>query len=472
MMRRLTTILLLLALTLSCDKPIVLPWDPIGGDDPVVPVVDPVDPDEPGGDDPSSEVTGKPRYLWVDASANFNYFANDAKQIESDLKRIKQMGFTDVIVDVRPSEGTVLYDSKVAPQATRLAAWVGGSYKFVKRTEDFDYLQAFIDVGHRLGLKVNAAMNTFVGGYGGYYGLDSEGPIFSGDIPAEWAAMDYTSDGLVSSLDSNTGGTVFLNPANDAVQEYLLKIIAEIAAYNVDGIILDRCRFDDSGLQSDFSDLTKEKFAAYLGSQPSKWPEFSKGVTDLPTVLSAEQKSWLAFRAKTIHDFVERASSTVHSVNPSVRFGCYVGAWYSSYYSSGVNWASPSYATHSHYRWANADYDSYGYADHCDFMMLGCYASVKSIYGSGEWTMQGFAKRGRELLCGDCPCAGGPDIGNSTGFENGGQGSKLYSTIDACINAADGYFCFDLCHIRMFDYWEAFEDAIDKYLKTVKQQQQ
>lgn len=466
MMRKLFAITLLLSLALACDKPVVLPWDTTGkeeGEDtPVNPPVTPTDPsddDEPAG--------AKPRYLWIDASANFQYFANDSKRIESDLQKIKKMGFTDVIVDVRPTEGTVLYKSEVAPEAKRLAAWVGSSYKFVSRTAEWDYLQAFIDAGHRAGLRVNAAMNTFVGGYGGYFGLASEGPIFSGDIPTSWATMDNTSEGIVSSYSPSVSGTVFLNPANDEVQTWLLKIIAEIAAYNVDGIILDRCRFDDSGLQSDFSDVSKTKFAQYLGSQPSQWPVFTAGTSSLPSKLSAEQKAWLSFRVKTIHDFVEKAASTVHSVNPSVRFGCYVGAWYSSYYESGVNWASPQYMTHTKYKWADTDYHNWGYADHCDFMMLGCYAGVSSIYGSGEWTMQGFAKLGKSLLCGDCPCAGGPDIGNSTGFENGGQGKKLYSTVDACINAADGYFCFDLCHIRMYDYWSDFEAAMKKYLDTL-----
>lgn len=462
-MKRLSVILMFLALAISCEKPVKLPWNK-GDDNPSGPVVPPEQKPDEGG----SETVGKPMYIWIDASANFPYFANDASRIESDLKKVKQMGFTDVIVDIRPTEGTVLYKSSVAPEAKRLAAWVGGNYKFVTRTATFDYLQAFIDAGHRLGLKVNAAMNTFVGGYGGYYGLANEGPIFSGDIPADWASVDYTKDGLVSSLESNKGGTVFLNPADDRVTEYLLGIIAELASYNVDGIILDRCRYDDNDLQADFSDISKEKFTAYLGKAPSSWPVFKAGVSSLPIVLSPEQKSWLAFRAKTIHDFVERASSTVHIVNPKIRFGCYVGAWYSTYYNSGVNWASPKYAAHSHFSWANSDYDQYGYADHCDFMMLGCYASTSKIYGSSEWTMEGFAKKGKAYLCGDCPCAGGPDIGNGSGFENGGQGSKLYSTIDACINAADGYFCFDLCHIRMFDYWEAFEDAIDRYHNSLK----
>ena len=445
------------------------PWnDPIVNPEPE-PEPEPTPTPTPGPDPDPFDFKGKPRYVWIDASANFQYFANDRERIASDLAKVKECGFTDVIVDVRPTEGTVLYKSSVAPEARRLAAWVGGSYKFVNRTEDWDYLQAFIDEGHKLGLRVNAAMNTFVGGYGGYYGLESEGPIFSGSIPESWATVDNFENGISSTFYEGVSGTVFLNPANSDVQEYLLDIIGEIAAYDVDGIILDRCRYDDNNLQCEFSDISRKGFEQFNGSAVENWPSdiFKPGVTSLPSKPSDLQKRWLVYRAKTIHDFVEAAAARAHSVNSEVRFGCYVGAWYSSYYNSGVNWASPQYKTSKYYKWAADDYSDYGYADHCDFMMLGCYAGVSSIYGHAEWTMQGFAEQGASLLCGDTVFAGGPDIGNSTGFENGGQDAKIPDTIDACINAADGYFCFDLCHIRMFDYWDAYKKGFDEYINSL-----
>lgn len=465
-MKRILVILLgIMALSSCIDEPFVLPWDPVT---PVKPEPDP-DPKP----DPDPQIKGKPRYVWIDASANFRFYANDKDYIAADMQRVKNAGFTDVIVDVRPTEGTVLFSSAIAPAAKKLAAWVprpsggGSDYKFVERTATFDYLQAFIDAGHTAGLRVNAAINTFVCGYGGYYGLESVGPVFSGDIPKEWASCDSDSDGnVLSSFTPGVQGTVFMNPANTEVQNYMLNLIGELAAYNLDGIILDRCRYDDTGLMSDYSSESKSKFTDYLGKTPDKWPVFTS--QDLPAKLSEEQKSWLAFRAKTIHDFVEAAAARVHSVNRDMRFGCYVGAWYSTYYTSGVNWASPKYDTGKKYpKWANADYKDYGYADHCDFMMLGCYAAASSIYGSGEWTMQGFCKQAQTLLAGDTKFAGGPDVGNPTGWPEGGQGSKIPKTIDACINAADGYFVFDLCHIRMYDYWSNFKEGFDEYLNKL-----
>lgn len=456
---------------ISCQKPAKdipeWPWvDPTPKPEPQ-PEPEPEPQPEP---EPEPQFVGKPRYVWIDASANFRFYANDKEQIASDVRKIKAVGFTDIIVDVRPTEGTVLFNSATAPQARRLAAWVDGKYKFVSRTADFDYLQAFIDAGHEAGLRVNAAMNTFVCGYGGYYGLESEGPIFSGDIPKEWASVVNGQDGLESSYYDGVQGTVFMNPSNPKVRDYMLELIGELAGYDLDGIILDRCRYDDTGLQSDFSQESRTAFEQYVGSAVENWPSdiFKPGTSDLPRSLTTLQKSWMSFRVKTIHDFVEAASNKVHQKNPEMRFGCYVGAWYNSYHPSGVNWASPDYNARNSYSWADADYSKYGYADHCDFMMLGCYAGTGSIYGNGEWTMQGFAKLAKQKIGSGTEVAGGPDVGNATGFESGGQSAVIPKTIDACINSCDGYFVFDLCHIRMYDYWTAFKQGFDDYLKTVE----
>jgi len=50
-----------------------------------------------------------------------------------------------------------------------------------------------------------------------------------------------------------------LNPANDDVQNFVLQLLGDLAKYDLDGIILDRCRYDDYGLESDFSAVSKQK---------------------------------------------------------------------------------------------------------------------------------------------------------------------------------------------------------------------
>lgn len=422
------------------------------------------------GENTNPEVKdAKARLVWIDAAANFKDYANSEKNIADDMARLKETGFTGVIVEVRPTTAGVLFKSDVEGPVTKVDAWVTGAYKWLQRTADFDYLQAFIDAGKDVGLDVYAAINTMVGGKQCPYGLGSNGPLFDGSAKKEWASVVNTADGLVSCMDMGDG-TKFLNPADDEVVEYLLGILEDLASYEVSGIILDRCRYDDFDLQSDFSEVSRKKFEEYIGVAVENWPGdvFAAGADQLSSPVTQMQVKWMEFRAKNIHDFIEKASDRVHSVNPDIRFGAYVGAWYSSYYYSGVNWASPKYGANNVYSWATADYTKYGYADHCDIMIIGAYASTKSIYGTGEWTMQGFCKRAQTIFSGDVPFIGGPDIGNSTGFTEGGQGTLMPDIVDACINAStEGMFFFDLCHIKMYDYWDDIKKAFDQYLESL-----
>lgn len=420
--------------------------------------------------EPGPEVKeAKARLVWIDAAANFKDYANSEKKIAEDMARLKETGFTGVIVEVRPTTAGVLFKSDVEGPVTRVDAWVSGAYKWIERTASFDYLQAFIDAGKEVGLDVYAAINTMVGGKQCPYGLGSNGPLFDGSAKKEWATVINTADGLVSCMDM-AEGTKFLNPANDEVVKYLLGILEDLAAYDVKGIILDRCRYDDFELQSDFSEVSRKKFEDYIGEELKNWPSdvFAPGAEQLSSPVTKMQVKWMEFRAKSIHDFIEKASERVHSVNPDIRFGAYVGAWYTSYYYSGVNWASPKYNAKNAYGWATAEYTQYGYADHCDIMIIGAYASTKSIYGTSEWTMQGFCNRAKTIFAGDVPFIGGPDIGNSTGFTDGKQGHLMPDIVDACINTStEGMFFFDLIHIKMYDYWDDIKKAFDQYLETL-----
>ncbi len=474
-MKILNKILIILCLVAgicsACDEVKEYPWNDAWNEYQPDPEPNPEPEPEP---DPEPEpepdpADAKARFVWIDAAANFKDYANSQTKIAEDMARIKETGFTAVIVDVRPTNSGVLFNSSTEAALTKVDAWVNGSYVWVDRTESFDYLQAFIDAGKEVGLDVYASINTMVGGYHCAYGLGTSGFLFDDESKKSWASVVNTKDGLKNVMDLGQG-TKFLNPANDEVVAYLLNLLADLASYDIAGIILDRCRYDDYELQSDFSEVSKAKFEEFIGREVTDWPGeiFAPGQEKLDGNGTEMQKTWMEFRAKNIHDFIEKASDRVHSVNPDIRFGAYVGGWYSSYYYSGVNWASPKFETSNQYKWASKDYNEYGYADHCDIMIIGAYASTSSIYGSGEWTMQGFCKQAEKLFKGDVPFVGGPDIGNSTGFAQGGQGKLMPDIVDACINAStEGMFFFDLCHIKMYNYWNDIKIAFDEYLETL-----
>lgn len=445
---------------------------------------DPNNGDTPGNGDNNGGNTGdnggttepvnlKPRYLWIDAAANFPDYANDKAQIAKDLTKVADTGFTDIVVDVRPTMGDVLFQTDVLPMITKLDYWSNTGYKYFYRTETWDYLQAFIDAGHDVGLRVHAGVNTMVGGKRYPYGLGTDGMLFRDDSRKDWAQVLNLESGLTNMMDTDDDSysTKFLNPAHPEVVEFLLDMLEDLASYqDLDGIFLDRCRYDC--LVADFSDISREAFEEYIGKTVANWPGdiMSPGQTTT-SYPSSLQKQWLEFRAKTIHDFVEKAEQRVHATNPNIQFGAYVGGWYSSYYDVGVNWASPSFPTSNHYTWASGDYMKYGYADHLDFLLVGAYASATSIYGQGEWSVQGFCKTAAKVLKSDCPFAGGPDVGNwnTNGLSATDLKKAVTNTVDAAINEGDGYFCFDLVHIKMYNYWSALKKGIDAYIEANQQ---
>lgn len=420
-------------------------------------------------DPPSSNTnSNKPRFIWIDAAANFNDFANSKENIARDLALAKDAGFTDVVVDIRPTTGDILYKSTVSgvQQVDWLSAWVNGVYSRVSRTATWDYLQAFIDKGHELGLKVHAGFNTMAGGNGS--GLGNQGILYRDASKKSWATSENLSRGITNTMD-NGSGTKFFNPANDEVQTYLCDLLKDLAKYDLDGIFLDRGRFD--GIQSDFSDITRQKFQAYLGGAViSNYPgDILPAGATMTNVMSMTTyptyfTKWLEFRAKVMYDFMSKARNAVKSVNSKIKFGVYVGGWYSTYYEVGVNWASPNYNTSSYYKWATANYKNFGYAALMDQMLIGAYASPLRVNGSAEWTMEGFCKLAKDKTKGSCPMvAGGPDVGNWDANNVASQEEEnqaIVNSVKACMDVCDGYFLFDMIHLKLANQWKYAKEGI------------
>lgn len=419
--------------------------------------------------DPPKANIEKPRYIWIDAAANFPDFANNKENIARDLKLAKDVGFTDIIVDIRPTSGDILYKSSVSgvQQVDWLGAWHNGVYTKIERIQTWDYLQTFIDEGRKLGLKVHAGFNTMTGGNSS--GLGSHGILYRDKTKKDWATSENLSIGITNTMDSG-GGTKFFNPANEEVQEYLCNLLKDLAKYNLDGIILDRGRYD--GMQSDFSELSKTKFETYLGN--SKVTNFPNDIlppgTTMAQVISMSTypplfTKWLEFRAKTIYDFMEKARNAVKSVNPDIKFGVYVGGWYSSYYENGVNWASSRYNPSLSYKWATAKYKDYGYAELMEQIIIGAYASPLNVYGTSEWTMQGFSRLAKDKIKDSKAIViSGPDVGNWDTANKATQQQEnqaIVNSVKACMDECDGYFLFDMIHLKMANQWSYVKEGID-----------
>ena len=131
----------------------------------------------------------------------------------------------------------------------------------------------------------------------------------------------------------------------------------------------------------------------------------------------------------------------------------------------GVNWASPDYDASADFSWATKKYMDYGYADLMDQMLIGAYASPTRVNGTTEWTMEGFCRLAKERTTGACPLvAGGPDVGNWDPDDEVTQEEEnraVTASVSACINACDGYFLFDMIHLKKADQWSYVKAGID-----------
>ena len=284
-----------------------------------------------------------------------------------------------------------------------------------------------------------------------------------------WATQLNTSDGIKSVMDTDAG-TKFLNPANPDVQAFLCQLLKDLARYSLDGIFLDRGRY--LNLQTDFSDVSRKQFEAYLGGiRLQHYPEdiLPVGAKSLPSSQPAYLKRWLEYRAKTIYDFMQKARDAVKSVNSHIKFGVYVGGWYSTYYEVGVNWAASTYNASARYNWATDKYKNFGYAGLMDQMLIGAYASPLKVYGNTEWTMQGFCALAKDKIKGQCKMvAGGPDVGNWDYEDKATQEQEnqaIVNSVKACMDACDGYFLFDMIHLKKASQWSYAKKGIAEALK-------
>ena len=68
-----------------------------------------------------------------------------------------------------------------------------------------------------------------------------------------------------------------------------------------------------------------------------------------------------------------------------------------------------------------------------------------------------------------CPMvAGGPDVGNWDADDKVPQEEEnraITASVAACINACDGYFLFDMIHLKKADQWSYVKTGIDGVIK-------
>lgn len=400
----------------------------------------------------------KPALMWFDAEANFARFSHK-DSIDFYLKKIKSLGFTHAVVDVRPITGEVLFNSKYAP---RMEEWNGAP------RGDFDYLGYFIEQGHKQGLEVHASLNVFCAGHN-YF---DRGLVYSGH--PEWASTVYNPDrGLIPITEEKEKYGTMINPLNEEYRIHILYVLKELLVKYpaLDGLILDRVRYD--GISADFSDLSRETFETYIGEKVENFPEdilrWNKEGKRPKPELGKWSKKWFEWRTKVITEFMAKIREEVKAVNPKISFGTYTGAWYPSYYEVGVNFASREYDPSQKFDWATPQYKNYGYAELLDLYVTGNYytdITIEEYKKSNNWVWNETDSQAQQgtWYCVEGSCQQLRRILNGRPFMGGvlvdlfyDNREKLTSAIAENLKDADGLMVFDIVHIITKDLWKEVE---------------
>ena len=376
-----------------------------------------------------------PVILWIEASANFSRLGT-ADKMTNVFQKIADMGVKGIVVDVKSISGLVSYNSSIAEQ---LKTWNGYT-----QAPSFDYLQNVITEAKKKGLKVFASMSVFGEGYNNE-GI-RVGKVFNDPAFSEIQSQVMTVSGEVKKI-TDIYSYGMLNPIQPKAQEYELSLIKELVTnYNIDGFVLDYCRYYD--INADFSDYSLTKFKEWAGLSAinstdivQSWKTSNGAV--IPNVVGPQYKKWLEFRAQTIHDFVSKAHTAVKTINPKMAFCSYSGAWYDSYYYVGVNWASNKYdpSANGFSSWATSTYKNTGYAELLDMFMTGNYTST--LTGSGWWTVQGQIDGAKTVLQNANIHYGAIDIGNTSWSDL----KNMQDAITMILKQTKGIMLFDLVHI-------------------------
>jgi uncharacterized protein YxeA len=177
-----------------------------------------------------------------------------------------------------------------------------------------------------------------------------------------------------------------------------------------------------------------------------------------------------------MRDFFAKTRVELKSVAPDVELGAYSGAWYSTYYKEGNNYASETYDPFNDeeltFSFAIPGYQETGYAEQLDLFFSGNYskqlyladnpatANLKYHWWSVEGTMNGIEYITRNKV----PVYSSIDVGNVT-YDSEEDISKA---IHYMYNRSNGgVMIFDVCHVTVPQYnsfkkglWDAVKNGL------------
>ena len=399
--------------------------------------------------------------LWVEQFPNAKVLTTDAK-VEEMISNAKMAGFTAVGFDVKGPEGFASYRKNNLSKTPYLTELTNPK----KQIDDtgIDLLEVITRISHLHGLKVYASFNFF-----------TEGNITANDYAVlnenqDWEQIVQRPEDKGKLLrvrasqhgrDAAAGKKIalaFVNPSNKEVQDFqLLRVEEVLQNYPIDGIVLDRCRYDN--LYADFSHVTRNAFADFLlaqGKQLNSFPNDAFLIDAQGALVKGQYyKEWILFRSMTIKQFTDRVRALIDKykaeVNPKLQMAAYVGSWYEVYYQNGVNWASKDFEYNQSLNFPESDiygtlYNETSYVDNLDFLMIGTYYKT-------EKEINRYITLGNILTNGNLPLLGSmslPDL----------QTEEQTEVFKASLQNSSGLMIFDNCYIKWPEFISNMQKAV------------
>lgn len=237
------------------------------------------------------------RALWVDTWGEGIY---TEAQIDVLVDYAVASGFNTLLVEVRKS-ADAYYESAYEPR--------GKDETTGRAITDFDPLKAVIARARRV---KNLRVEAWVVANRVWKGPDLPGPMTPAHIANVWPQWVLSKeDG--SKFEGAEGGerSVFVDPSDPVVRDYLVKIVADIVKnYDVDGIHLDYIRYPGNA----------------WGYNPGSLARFADAThrEDRPTPTDPEFTQW---RAAQVTEEVRAVRERVRNLKPRVQLTAAVVDW-------------------------------------------------------------------------------------------------------------------------------------------------
>lgn len=405
----------------------------------------------------AKEAAVKERIMWVEQFPNALTLTSRETVAEM-AEKTAQAGFTALGLDVKGPEGYVSYRKNDLSGSPYLTATRNPKKKIPD--DGFDLLQTVLEEAHRCGLSVYTSFNFF-----------TEGNITTSDYAVldrypGWEEIVQRPEDrgrLLKVTESARGreaargklvALAFVNPCRRDVQDFqLLRVEEVLKNYDVDGVVLDRCRYDN--LYADFSPESREAFGNYLGARGKtlgRFPDDAFRIDSAGALAPGRYyREWLTFRSQVICDFTGRVRALVDTYREKkkrpLKLAAYVGSWYEAYYQNGVNWASERFVYDKRLQFPEsglygAEYNRTSYLKYLDFLMIGTYYKTPR-------EVNRYLALGNILTCGEKPVIGSMSLPDLAPADRPG-------VFAASLENSAGLMIFDYCYTD----WPAFAEQM------------